>query len=466
MRPNSGFMKAAVVAGLILWGACMACCAPIFVDGFEPSINGSDWVKGPWAGAQNHEDLKGDTGHLRTPGINSAREWVNYRVTYNSLHNLGATYNGGVYLKCWMFEDNDISFPGFTSEYQPNAHITLTGNEIVTERFRIGVMGEIGRTTTPFSRHWFENCSLETVADGFVVLNGQFGKPLVPRRQGWRKYTILVNPYTGNAGDVQFFIDDKLVYNGHRTATPFGEGASVDTIILGSQWWSNETYWFDHLDFGTIETPVDCSTIADAKAQSGGTWVQLNDKVVLGRYSKSPFPGMFAIGEADRSSAIWVSSSYQADVPEATHEGEVVSIKGIMYTNAAGMRYLDAIEITGNKSLASQPEVVGTPLKNLADPNIDGMLVKVWGKVTGRGQERDGDWRRYILIADGSDNAPVKCYYDNIISGIDPVPNVQTGDIVSVVGVAQTDVLFDGSPVESSIWIRKAGDLVVVQAAP
>ena len=46
------------------------------------------------------------------------------------------------------------------------------------------------------------------------------------------------------------------------------------------------------------------------------------------------------------------------------------------------------------------------------------------------------------------------------------MPNVQTGDIVSVVGVAQTDVLFDGSPVESSIWIRKAGDLVVVQAAP
>jgi len=77
-----------------------------------------------------------------------------------------------------------------------------------------------------------------------------------------------------------------------------------------------------------------------------------------------------------------------------------------------------------------------------------------------RGQERKGDWRRYFLIDDGSPGGPVKCYYDNIISGIDPVPEVNYGDYVSVVGVAGREVMVPGTTgPEKSVWIRGAGDL-------
>lgn len=459
------------VAAVTLWLIGPVYAAPILVDGFEPGISGSVWQKGPagWSGAQFQEDLKGDDSHIRTPGVNAARAWVNYRVTYNSRHVFPVSYDGNIYLKCWMFEDNDIPFPGYSSEQQPNCYVTLMDTQYGMDRFSLGVYGNGGIGAFPPTNNWFYNCALYTTTGGDKVLNGTSGLPLVPRRQGWRKYSILVHPYTGSAGDVQFFIDDKLVYNGVRSSSPFGPGASLDTIVLGNgsrQEWTYETYWFDQVDFGTIETPVTCNTIADAKAQPDGAWVQLTDKVVTGRYSRSPLPGMFAIEETDRSSAIWVSSSYEAQVAAPTEEGELLSVKGIMYTNGAGVRYLDAIEITGVKSLAQQAGIVATPLKNLDDPNIPGMLVKVWGKVTGKGQERRGDWRRYILIDDGSTNAPVKCYYDNIISGIDPVPNVANNDYVSVVGVAGKDVLVPGGPAEDSVWIRKAGDLAIQQPAP
>lgn len=456
-------------------------CATIFQDGFEPWINGNLWKKGPsgWGGAQGHEDLKGDNSHIRTPGINSAREWVNYRVTYNSQCMLPIPFDNNVYLKCWMFEDNDIPWPVPPPPYDeqwPNGYITLLDTiSPGAEAFMIGVMGEIGRLNNK-NKAFFDNCCVYTATDGYQVLNGQAGKALVPRRQGWRKYTIIIRDYTGNPGDVQFFIDDKLVFNGRRASLPWGGGAPIDTIVLGSKWWTYETYWFDHVEFGMLETPVHCNSIADALVLPDDTWVSLNGKVVTGCFTKNPFPGYLAIEEDDRSAAIWVSTSYAASVSSINNQAERLNVTGIMRTNEAGMRFLDAVEITQASSSANQPRALGTTLKNLGDPKLDGKLVKVWGKVvnvpgssppTIRGQERRGDWRRYFLITDGSPGSPVKCYYDNIISGIDPVPTVKAGDFVSVVGVAHREVLVPGttSP-ENSVWIRGAGDLVILRTGP
>jgi hypothetical protein len=341
----------------------------------------------------------------------------------------------------------------------------------------LGVMGERGRIAEPEKPAYFYNCCIYTATDGYKVLDGTLGKQLVPRRQGWRKYTILVNGYTGTAGDVQFLIDDKWVYDGKRMSSiPPGGGAPIDTIVLGSRWWSHETYWFDQADFGTIETPTDCSLISEANAQPDETWVTLTGKVVAGCFTKGPFPGYLAIEENDRSAALWVSTSYVANVWPATNEAERVTVKGIMRTNEAGMRYLDAIQMSRAATSAGQPKVLGTILRSLGSPALDGKLVKVWGKVvnapamsppTVKGQERKGDWRRYFVIDDGSPGGPVKCYYDNIISGIDPVPTVKNGDYVSVVGVAGREVLRPGTTgPEKSVWIRGAGDLRIILAAP
>ena len=455
-------------------------CATIFIDGFEPQINGNLWVIGPWEGLQGKHVLEGDNNHLRTPGMNSAFDIQNYRYTYNSQHAFPIPYANNVYLKCWVFEDNNSPWPyplvfPHTDEEWPNLQIALLDTTSPgAEVFMIGVMGEIGRTYGKI-RAFFDHCCVYTTTDTYQVLDGQYDRQHVPRRQGWRKYTILVNGYTGNAGDVQFLIDDRLVYSGHRASPPWGGGAPIDTIVLGSKWWTFEHYWFDHVSFGTIDTPVVCSLISEANALPDDTWVSLTGKVVMGCFTKSPFPGYLAIEEDNRSGSLWVSTSYVANVWPATNDAERVNVvKGIMRTNEAGMRYLDAIQMSQAATSADQPRVLGTILRSLGSPALDGKLVKVWGKVvyvpgsnppTVRGQERKGDWRRYFLIDDGSPGGPVKCYYDNIISGIDPVPEVNYGDYVSVVGVAGREVMVPGTTgPERGVWIRGAGDLRILRA--
>jgi hypothetical protein len=485
----------ACAVSVLLATAIGGCCETLFYDSFEPPTNQGLWTLGPagWSGAQGHDTLTNQNNHIRTPGVNGARSQANYRSTWNSQHALGASYGSNVYLKCWIFEDDDIPWPypllpGHTDEEWPDGYITLLNSAWLADpgaagadAFSIGVMGEIGRVNGRF-RAFFDDCSIYTTADDYVPLDGN-GAPLVPRRQGWRKYTILVNGFTGNPGDVQFLIDDKVVYDGLRK-----EGAAFDTIVLGAKWWTYETYYYDQVEFGTIETAVPCITISEAKALPDETWVSLQSKVVAGCFSYSdlpptppaydrPSPGYLAIEEDDRSSALWVSSSYQASVSSESNLAERVSVRGIMRTNEAGMRYLDAIEITRASDPESQPRVLGTTLRNLGSSLLDGRLVKVWGKVvnapgydppTVMGQERPGDWRRYFMIDDGSPGGPVKCYYANIVvakPGIVPSPAVANGNYVSVVGVAGREVLKPGvTGPEKSVWIRGAGDLKVLAA--
>lgn len=489
----------ACLVGMLLAASTAGHCATIFYDSFEPPINLGLWTIGPASWTSDHHDsLAGQNNHIRTPGVWGARSWVVWRDAWNSQHQLGTSYDSNIYLKCWMFEDNDLNWPpGPETQYEgwPNGYITLLNSAWLAnptgegaDAFSIGVMGEVGRVSG-WLRDYFENCCVYTAEESYVMPVDDEERPLVPRRQGWRKYTILVNGFTGNPGDVQFFVDDKLVYNGlRRAAVGGGGGAPLDTIVLGSRWWTMETYYFDQVEFGTIEPAISCDKISDALALPDGTWVTLDSKVVSGCFSycdlprgaspsyDKPFPGYLAIEEDDRSSALWVSTSYQAGVSAASNMAQRINVRGIMRTNEAGMRYLDAIEISSAPELVAQPPVVGTTLKNLGSPLLDGKLVKVWGKVinipgsnppTVRGQERTGDWRRYFLIDDGSPGGPVKCYYNNIIAakpGVDPVPAVANGDYVSVVGVAGREVLVPGTTgPEKSVWIRGAGDLVILK---
>ena len=488
--------RAACAVGALLAMATVGYCATLFYDSFEPPGNTSQWVIGPagWkqSAAQNSLAL---LDKPRTPGVNGVRSWTTWRGTWNSQHPLGASYGSNVYLKCWIWEDSDKPWPPTNSEFWPNGYITLLNSAWLVnpsaagaDACSIGVMGEIGRLNLA-NRDFYDDCCVYTTTDYYQVLNGD-GVPLVSRRQGWRKYTILVNGFTGNPGDVQFFIDDKLVYNGLRKA-----GAAFDTIVLGARWWTYVTYYYDQVEFGTIQTPVNCTTIPEANALPDETWVSLESKIVSGCFGYSdlpyspngydkPAPGYVTIEEGDRSGALWVSTSYPASIDPGTNLAERINVKGIMRTNEAGMRFLDAIEITNASDPVGQPRVLGTTLRSVGSPLLDGEQVKVWGKVvnvpgktpeTIYGQERPGDWRRYFMIDDGSPGGPVKCYYSNITvakPGIDPNPAVKNGDYVSVVGVAGREVLVPGSPDSSlnspqkSVWIRGAGDLKILRAAP
>lgn len=95
--------------------------------------------------------------------------------------------------------------------FQVQGWITLM-DPTGTEHFLLGIHAH---TTNP-DENWL-NYSWRTATDGWQVTN-------VPRQYGWRHFEIVVHPYTGAVGDVEFFIDGQLVGQGQRLP---GEGAGV-----------------------------------------------------------------------------------------------------------------------------------------------------------------------------------------------------------------------------------------------
>jgi hypothetical protein len=75
------------------------------------------------------------------------------------------------------------------------------------------------------SHHSWDHYSWATPADGWVVSS-------VPRTKGWHRLEIVAHPYTGGL-DVEFWIDQVLVAQGHRMAGPTGTGADVSYLHLG-----------------------------------------------------------------------------------------------------------------------------------------------------------------------------------------------------------------------------------------
>lgn len=76
------------------------------------------------------------------------------------------------------------------------------------------------------------------------------------RVKGWRKMEIVVHPYSGEVGDVQFLVDDAVVAEGRRAE---GEGSGVpvswvrlggDPTVLPESHLTNtlETFWYDEVE--------------------------------------------------------------------------------------------------------------------------------------------------------------------------------------------------------------------------
>jgi len=74
----------------------------------------------------------------------------------------------------------------------------------------------------------------------------------VQRTQGWHEFKIEVYPYTGNAGDVKFYIDGQSVANGKR----YGN-YDLDSIRLGISIKSpGSSFWYDNVDLGVVPEPA------------------------------------------------------------------------------------------------------------------------------------------------------------------------------------------------------------------
>jgi hypothetical protein len=71
------------------------------------------------------------------------------------------------------------------------------------------ILGIHAHWTNP-DANWL-NYSWATASDGWHVTS-------IPRTYGWRHFEIVVHPYTGNVGDVEFFIDGQKAGEGQRYA--------------------------------------------------------------------------------------------------------------------------------------------------------------------------------------------------------------------------------------------------------
>ena len=127
---------------------------------------------------------------------------------------------------------------------------------------------------TQYCYQWY------TKTDGWhLTLDPNTTNP-VPRRadfripeqipQSWRHLEILIKPYTGQVGDVEFYVDGTLVGSGRR-APGVGSGAEFRRLQIGARFpevsdanafratYSYEHLWYDDVTLATELPPVICA---------------------------------------------------------------------------------------------------------------------------------------------------------------------------------------------------------------
>ena len=110
------------------------------------------------------------------------------------------------------------------------------------------------------SHQSWDHYSLATKSEGWIVTP-------VPRTRGWHKLEIVVHPYSGAAGDVEFWIDGVLIHQGYRRpgdALP-PTGVHVNHLRLGgdpaiveesSLTNTMEEFWYDEVALTNTNNPA------------------------------------------------------------------------------------------------------------------------------------------------------------------------------------------------------------------
>ena len=211
-----------------------ACAGTIFSDNFESGVSGSTWEAMP--GNPLYTILDADTGgHVK--GTKSAKQVNADPAIYYMRTKSGAFTSPGLLttgqkevLTTWMFDDN-----------MQRAGV-MAGVMLAT--FASGDFFQISvNTGGAYSQ---TNYCWRTQKDGTFVSS-------IARSQGWHKLQIEVNPYTGNAGDVKFYIDGALASG---TGKRMGDFA-LDSVRLGiSVKTPGSPFWYDDVNLTVVPEPA------------------------------------------------------------------------------------------------------------------------------------------------------------------------------------------------------------------
>lgn len=120
--------------------------------------------------------------------------------------------------------------------------------------------------------------------------------------QTWRQVEIVVHPYTGNIGDIEFFIDGQLVGRGHRAPGSDGTGVPLRRIQLGSRFpeehdaidvrppYSYEFFWFDDVELSVASPCHSPRADLDGDQDVDQTDFGLLQRCYTGPTPASPYP--------------------------------------------------------------------------------------------------------------------------------------------------------------------------------
>lgn len=358
---NKLFLIIALTA-TVGFGLLNLCHAAILKDSMEDSTFWTQWSL--YGGVGGKMELDQRNAHT---GVNSGLAQPNWNYPYTMSRVMPTAYTENIYFSAWVLDDCTIppglpgppDNPNWSQYHVPNEMIRL----VDSNGFDYLHLGPIGKEKASTVAQYPQNIffSIETKADGVKILNGAPVSPLPIRREpGWRKWMIRVKPYTGTKGDVEFYVDGQLAYQGKRSVGPMG-AATLDTLVLGSYNWTAAWTWYDDVELDYWPSnPALPVNIASALQYQDDTCISMNGLVV-----DKVYKDFITVQDA---------SGTRLDVYPARFEapGDVVSVLGKLATSADG-RYLDALTVT---CTTAAPQVQATTLAQ-ARALPDGTRVKL-----------------------------------------------------------------------------------------
>jgi hypothetical protein len=242
------------------FAAVPAMPATIFSDNFETGVSGSVWEAVP---AANTFILVGDNAHAF--GAQSAKQVNADPFIYNMRTILGAIPNPGTITAGTREVASVMFWDDLNTSPTPFGGTIMLAKDGLSDFYQLGVNSAVSTS----------NYYMRTSTEGNLATT-------VARTQGWHELRIEVGPYTGNFGDVLFYIDNSLVSNpatfGKRKVNT-GSGFDLNEIRLGlSVKTPGSPFWYDNVSLDIVPEPassillgISCLAIAacSRRAQRG-----------------------------------------------------------------------------------------------------------------------------------------------------------------------------------------------------
>ncbi len=232
--------------------------------------------------------------------------------------------------------------------------------------------------------------------------------------------------------------------------------AQGDTIEFCLTWGDNAAIPGDSTRYdGHIAevSLIDVSSIVDLKGMDDGSYVRLTSKVAA--CDGLTFTDGFYVQEENRTSGVKIVPNVNVDGVVA---GSLITATGVLLTDAAGQRYIEADSVQFAPGL--EPKSVGVNNRGFA--TIDTLLTTVWGNVTA--VDTTGHQYFYVddgsMLTDGSGNVGLRIDVSKVAEPAaiqSLMDSLTTGKTISVTGIAGREVVGEGTA--SVVRPRSASDI-------